>query len=187
MKVFWISGSCEHPGGKIFRFVRPVAPEIFDRVAFEKELKGNFATRGPSLRRGAHQKPRRARVARRRRMGRRDPRKPLQRAPGDGRRPPRPLRAAVTRARSPDLTTARERRRAVGGGGDGRAGALGWSSRVRLPYDQRSVANTDTRDPKYITTDRIRVRPTVNDIGRVQWSISSEFPLQLLSRTPPLS
>ena len=36
---------------------RPVAPEIFDRVAFEKELKGNFASRGPSLRRGAHQKP----------------------------------------------------------------------------------------------------------------------------------
>ena len=45
------------PEGKIFRFVRPVAPEIFDRVAFEKELKGNFASRGPSLRRGAHQKP----------------------------------------------------------------------------------------------------------------------------------
>ena len=101
------------PEGKIFRFVRPVAPEIFDRVAFERELKGNFASRGPSLRRGAHQKPRRASVARRRRMGRRDPRKPLQRAPGDGRRPPRPPRAAVTRARAPDLTTARERRRAV--------------------------------------------------------------------------
>ena len=46
------------PEGKIFRFVRPVAPEIFDRVAFERELKGNFASRGPSLRRvGAHQKP----------------------------------------------------------------------------------------------------------------------------------
>ena len=28
-----------------------------DRVAFEMELKGNFASRGPSLRRGAHQKP----------------------------------------------------------------------------------------------------------------------------------
>ena len=39
------------------RFVRPVAPEIFDWVAFERELKGNFASRGPSLRRGAHQKP----------------------------------------------------------------------------------------------------------------------------------
>ena len=45
------------PERKIFRFVRPVAPEIFDRVAFEKELRGNFASRGPSLRRGAHQKP----------------------------------------------------------------------------------------------------------------------------------
>ena len=56
-QVFWISGRCEHPEREIFRFVRPVAPEIFDRVAFERELKGNFASRGPSLRRGAHQKP----------------------------------------------------------------------------------------------------------------------------------
>ena len=31
------------PEAKIFRFVRPAAPEIFDRVAFERELKGNFA------------------------------------------------------------------------------------------------------------------------------------------------
>ena len=31
------------PEGKIFRFVRPVAPEIFDRVAFERELKKQFA------------------------------------------------------------------------------------------------------------------------------------------------
>ena len=45
------------PEGRIFRFVRPVAPEIFDRVAFETELKRNFASQGPSLRRGAHQKP----------------------------------------------------------------------------------------------------------------------------------
>ena len=32
------------PEGKILRFVRPVAPEIFDRVAFERELKRNFAS-----------------------------------------------------------------------------------------------------------------------------------------------
>ena len=35
----------------------PLLPEIFDRVAFERELKGNFDSRDPSLRRGAHQKP----------------------------------------------------------------------------------------------------------------------------------
>ena len=55
--IFWISGRCEDPRGKFSDLSARLLPEIFDRVAFERELKGNFASRGPSLRRGAHQKP----------------------------------------------------------------------------------------------------------------------------------
>ena len=45
------------PRGKFSDLSARLLPEIFDRVAFERELRGNFASRGPSLRRGAHQKP----------------------------------------------------------------------------------------------------------------------------------
>ena len=39
------------PEGKIFRFFRLLGPGKFDLVEFERELKGKFAARGPSLRR----------------------------------------------------------------------------------------------------------------------------------------
>ena len=45
------------PRGKFSDLSARLLPEIFDRIAFERELKGNFDSRDPSLRRGAHQKP----------------------------------------------------------------------------------------------------------------------------------
>ena len=42
--IFWISGRCEDPRGKFSDLSARLLPEIFDRIAFERELKGNFAS-----------------------------------------------------------------------------------------------------------------------------------------------